>query len=555
MPKNWGWVGAILTLVVTCPLLAVDAPKPKKAEVTQAEFDALKTQLDDLKKRERMTTPVGRSDSPADEALERKYGPDAKVTTREGKLTIGGLIQVWYYGIQNDNHGWVEDDAMSPPGATTQFGSNEVADNDSFRVRRAELSFTMDIHPNVTAVIMIDPAREAISFPSIQQNTSNVISGDGVANFNVGAVDTNGDGTISNSEQVGNFRNDAVRTGAGSANRMLQDAYITFHNILPRHNVTVGQFKRHLGEEGTRDSGHLDLVERTMITQLADMRDLGFQVHGRWWDDRFQYWLGVFDGAGTAFQQRQNRSDDNDQKDWVASFLVRPVWENPTWGSLEIGASIMHGIGGESGGHFPANQPVDGLNRHNTVHQLTYAWLAYMPGGPVRGWWMRGEWGQYRDRFAPFEPVTGHHVVTVNPAPFNIDGWSITTGYHLGKSVWKDKLPSWSHGLELVLRYDVMENLFHHDLTLGNSSVAAVAVQGGNVNRQLDVAKTQVMTVGFNYYIKGQNAKIQFNYNRVDEASRDQLQDPNQGGLPPARPRLVREVANDSFVFNFQVGW
>src|SRR5437868_3238748 len=35
--------------------------------------------------------------SPVDTLMDNKYGPDAKVSTRAGKLTIGGLVQVWYY--------------------------------------------------------------------------------------------------------------------------------------------------------------------------------------------------------------------------------------------------------------------------------------------------------------------------------------------------------------------------------------------------------------------------------------------------------------------------
>ncbi|MCW8131602.1 MAG: hypothetical protein KIS92_14745 [Planctomycetota bacterium] len=549
MPVNRGWAGlALIAALVAGPVVKAETKaEPKKPEVTDAEYNALKKEVEELRKRVSMTTPVGQR-SPLEDSLDRKYGPNAGAVSRQGKLTIGGLVQVWYYSIQNDNHGWVDDDKYTQP---NQIGSNEVADNDSFRVRRAEIKFTMDIHENFTAVVMIDPAREATSFPSIQQNTSNVISGDGVANYNVGAVDTSGNGAISGAEQIGNFRNNDVRTGAGQANRMLQDAYINVHGIFPHHDTTVGQFKRRLGEEGTRDSSQLDFVERSMITQLADMRDLGSMVHGSWWDDRFQYWLGAFDGSGTAFQQRQNRADDNDERDWVASFLVRPLWKQETWGSLELGYSIMHGIGGEAAGHYPFNQPVDGLNRNRTVHQLMYAWAAYMPGGPVRGWWLRGEWGQYRDRFAPGEVVTGNGVVTLNPAPFSVQGWYVATGYKIGDSVFKDKVSKWFNPFEFVFRYEKMQNLFHHNLAASDSSVTGLTGFGDmtNVNRKLDVFSTTVFTAGFNYYIVGNNAKIQLNYNWVGEETPDQVFGPQN------QHRQLREVSNNSLVANFQVAW
>jgi len=546
MPVIREWVGGLAMIALVASVAtAAEAPK---TEVTDAEYNALKKEVEELRKKVSMTTPVGQS-SAVDDAVDRKYGPNASVVTRQGKLTIGGLVQAWYYTIQNDNHGWVDDDAYTQP---NQFGSNEVNDNDSFRIRRAEIKFTMDIHENVTAVVMIDPAREATSFPSLQQNTSTVIGGDGVANFNHGFTSSaNGaQVTAGSAGQIGNVRNDAVRTGAGLANRLLQDAYISVHGFLPHHDSTIGQFKPRLGEEGVRDSSQLDFVERAMITQLADMRDLGSQLHGTWWDDRFQYWLGFFNGAGTAFQQHQNRSDDNDAKDYVAAFLVRPIWKNETWGSLELGYSIKYGTGGENAGHYPFNNPVDGLNRNETTHSLMYAYGAYMPGGPVKGWWLRGEWGQYRDRFAPGEVVTGNGIVTVNPAPFTIQGWYFSTGYKLSDSIFADSLNKWVKPMEFVFRYETMENLFHHNLAAADSSTAAAAAgPTGNTNRKLDVFHTTVFTAGINYYIKGHNAKIQANYNWVGEEA------PNQAFGAENQRRLVREVRNDNFVINFQVAW
>src|SRR5205823_4088905 len=91
--------------------------------------------------------------SAVDTMMDNKYGPDAKVTTRAGKLEIGGLVQVWYYSIQNDHDGLFHD-----PAGTGVIDTNEHADNDSFRIRRAEISFKMDIHENVRAYVMIDPA-------------------------------------------------------------------------------------------------------------------------------------------------------------------------------------------------------------------------------------------------------------------------------------------------------------------------------------------------------------------------------------------------------------
>ena len=58
-----------------------------------------------------------------------------------------------------------------------------------------------------------------------------------------------------------------------------------------------------------------------------------------------------------------------------------------------------------------------------------------------------------------------------------------------------------------------------------------------------DLFKTQVYTAGINYYIKGHNAKIQLNYNVVDEPE----------GNANGANREFHQVRNDNFVVNFQV--
>ncbi|MBI3829738.1 MAG: hypothetical protein HY291_09490 [Planctomycetes bacterium] len=549
---------AIAGLVSVVLLVCVAGVQKAHAE-SREDFDKLKKEVEELKKLadERKPGVAPNVADKAQSATDEKYGHNQVVTTRQGKLTIGGLLQVWYYHIANDNNSWAANDGFSRP---ARVGSNEANDNDSYRIRRAELKFTMDISENVTGVIMIDPAREATSFPSLPATQTSTISGDGVAFFNDAGLGLN-----------------SVRNGSGNANRLLQDAYINVHGVLPHHDVTTGQFKRHLGEEGTRDSAQLDFVERAMITQLADLRDLGMQLHGTWWDDRFQYWLGMFDGAGSAFQQHQNRANDNDAKDYVASLMLRPLWKNETWGSIELGYSIMYGKGGEGGGHYTGSYSglfeTDGLNQNKTIHSLQYAYLAYMPGGPVKGLWIRGEWGQYRDRFAPGAVSVGVNSLTAipftstsivnSPAPFQIYGWTASTGYKLSDSIWSDHLKNGNMvekilaDMEFVARYEEMQNLFYPKLVPQVDPAAPLpSIANLPLIRDSDVFKTQIATVGFNYYFKGNNVKLQVNYSIVNEQNdgKNQNRSFTVNGMNTSR-RFVREVENNNLVVNFQVAW
>lgn len=258
-------------------------------------------------------------------AAAEKYGPNAPVTTKTGKLRVNGLVQVWYYTIQNDNLGFFGDLTPGTPGGGD---SNETKDNDSFRIRRAELKFTLDLNDYVRGVIMFDPAREAQSFPNFSTNLGTQLRGR----------------TAEISSAVTN-----VQSGAGGASRMLKDAYVQFHDFVPHHEFTIGQFKPPLGDEGIRSASDLDFAERALITQLVDFRDLGIATRGYWWDDRFQYWLAVFNAPGNFHGSDggyNDRSDTNDAKDLLARVLLRPLWKDPTWGSIELSWSSQFGIEG-----------------------------------------------------------------------------------------------------------------------------------------------------------------------------------------------------------------
>src|SRR6185295_12255538 len=106
-------------------------------------------------------------------------------------------------------------------------------------------------------------------------------------------------------------------------------------------------------------------VERSFVGLLADNRDLGASVHGTWWDDRFQYWLGIFNGAGNYLGTAgvfRNRADDNNDKDFNYRVLVRPLWSSGSdcecschndWGKLELGVSGRLGRHGGEGADNP----------------------------------------------------------------------------------------------------------------------------------------------------------------------------------------------------------
>lgn len=527
---------------LTAAAVLVSAGAISAAEVSSAEFDALKREVEAL--RTKLAAGGGAVSSTAvDRALSGgPAGPDSAVTTKAGKLTIGGLLQVWYYSIANDTQG-----AFANPTVAGDAGdNNEAQDNDAFAIRRAQLKFTMDIHENIQSVVMVDPAAEWGYRMSPQNNQGPMKRLPGV---NAIYAD---DGNVGNGIDLGGGNSlTAAATGAGLANRLLQDAYIRFHGLIPHHEFKIGQFVPKFGWESTVGNEALDFVERAMNTDLVSDRDLGVEVHGFWWGDdvsdaRFQYWFGALNGAGNFFGSSgvsRNRADDNDAKDFFVTLMLKPLVDE-TWGTMELGYSFRFGTHGESGDKSAdGSVPVSGLGRLETESIAHGAWASYAPGGPMKGFWVRGEYTYLKDRNVPYAvyDVGGNASYTINgcyqgaPNPMHIDGWFVSGGYNLGKSVWADDLNGnvmkFVKPLEFVFRYQVMQNIMLTDLNAPDSHT--------------DVFTTDVLTAGFNYYIKGHNAKIQFNYNWVNESD-DQANSTARG---------LREVGNDSAVVNFQVAF
>src|SRR6185436_6507849 len=142
------------------------------------------------------------------------------------------------------------------------------------------------------------------------------------------------------------------------------------------------------------------------------------------------------------FANEQNRSDDNDAKDIAFKLLLRPLWKHEKWGSLELGYSRQDGVHGESGHGFRLAAGVvpstDGLSLQETAANRQYAWAWYRPGGPVKGWWLRGEWAAIRERS---QPGMGAFIsVQLEPAVYSRSGWYFSTGYKLADSIWGECL-------------------------------------------------------------------------------------------------------------------
>jgi hypothetical protein len=526
------WIAIVLSSTVSLSSAATPVAD------LRAEVEKLRKELS-AREEAAKVSPVGK----ADEAVSSRYGPNAPVTvnlSQDSRLEIQGLAQIWYQSVQNDNRGiTVSPFFFSGANPRIQAESNEGNDNDTFRIRRFELRFSLDLTKNVSLFVMLDPARQhnPIYYPLPTLPRHNVPSG---------------------SESFEPLRTGAIPDRAIKP-QLLQDAYVSFYEVVPHHSFAVGQFKPPSGEEAWRNSAQLDFVERSMVAGINNVRDIGAMVSGTWVNDRVRYAFGVFNGpAGTVLSDPEvteagNRSDENDEKDIAWRVAVRPVWDMKKWyGRLELGAHRTDGVHGEAGSEFdPDFGILNGVNIKRTDIVRMGAWGWYRPAGPVRGWWFRGEWGSGHDRYGAGAftglfgagsvdlggggPRGGNAFTQANPAPVNVSGWYFATGYKLSESRFAEGLKKGGalsralHDMEFAFRYETYENVEAEDLVQSD--------------RHTDQFKTQVYTAGVNYNLKKYDARIQANYLFVD--------DPSSGN--PIRG--FREVRNDVFVVNFQVGF
>ena len=465
-----------------------------------------------------------------------------------GKVTVGGLTQIWYESVQNDHSGvfhgapTFSNGAANPPQFLTE--SNAGNQNDTFRIRRAELRLKIQFSDMISAAIVLDPAREANSLYSpiptlLRHNSKTTISED--------------------------FRNGTVSSFHPS---LLQDAYIVVRDFdkgwfdcdktKAHHTFAIGQFKPPAGEEATRDSGSLDFVERAMVTGVNNVRDIGAEVIGHWFDDRLTYKAGFFNGpSGTVLTDPEvveagNRPDDNNAKDiaWSISGLPWNVIDKDTkaWSGLEVGYFRTDGVHGGSGQEFDPNINVlNDINRRRTHISRQGAWAYLKPNGAFRGLWLRGEWGRLHDIYGGDAKTTSLGLGSVdvlntnvrgssafsqaNPNPVTLQGWFASVGYKLSDSAYSANLVKCGgtmgkefNKMEFCFRAEQYQNIATEDLA--------------RPDRRTDLFPTRVYTGGMNYQMNVAT-RIQLNYILVDD--------------PSSRSHFLAEVKNNVFVANFQM--
>jgi hypothetical protein len=234
----------------------------------------------------------------------------------------------------------------------------------------------------------------------------------------------------------------------------LQDFYITFQSQLA--DVSIGQFKNTVSWEGFASSAKLILPERQfMANVLGGQRDIGVRIDKTF--KSFMYSLNFFNGAG------QNTLDSNNQKD--VSFRV------------EI-------------------YPIPGL----VIAGSTYDSIGYRGRAGTKDRWE----GDLRYEAGPFlfqsEFIRARDLFTSGGTAVKAQGFYGALAYRLGEF----GSGKWKGVLQPAVRVGHYDPNIDVDL---DPSMVAASNFGGNDERT-------DYEVGFNYYLRAYELKLQLGYDR-----------------------------------------
>ena len=250
-------------------------------------------------------------------------------------------------------------------------------------------------------------------------------------------------------------------TSSRARNNILQEIVVSYA-IDKQNSVDVGQFKIPVGYESLVSSSALPFVERPLIFTsrdpfdggYGDVRDTGLQLNSKFSKD-FNLRLGVFNGVG----DRQNALALSDEKAVLGRLDYTGV-KNLTLGiSGGVGNTGVNATSGSTTGVRRADRNLLNLFAAYNKDKI-YAAGEYLRGDAV--------------------PITLAQANGATPAVTaagrDIEGYYAAIGY------------MFTPKLQGLFRYDNLDT-----------------------NRKTGNSTLEDYTLGLNYFLKGQEAKVQFN--------------------------------------------
>jgi phosphate-selective porin len=223
----------------------------------------------------------------------------------------------------------------------------------------------------------------------------------------------------------------------GFSKTLWKDVYVDA-NLTDALQVRAGRFKIPFGGEQLTGISNIDFVYRSLgATYLSPSRDIGAALHGNLFDDRINYWAGVFEHDGDNSRSRRIEGGD----ETFAARVTAQTWnQNNGPGLLEFSGAFMrsavsdesvlpNGLRGRTAmSQFVFYEPVFVKGNRSRFEadvdymagpfsaRAEYTWMTDqrleqgfgsddLPDARARAWYVSGTWvitGERKDR--PVEP-------------------------------------------------------------------------------------------------------------------------------------------------------
>ena len=272
------------------------------------------------------------------------------------------------------------------------------------------------------------------------------------------------------------FGNNSIagRTGYGA---QLTDVFLNWTR-LGFANVKLGQFKTPFGYEQLVADTQMPTAERTLVNdRLTLNRQIGAAISGSFYGKRLGYSVGAFNGNGI-----NNGFNDSDGFEYVGRLTGVPVQTKHDGRDVKwtVGLSAYASRDASVAALSSADQRFDSSAAPGVDNLFC---------GRRSGWGVDTQlkWGgldlQAEILGARFHPANGNHTATPLDDRFEALGWWALAGWFLSPKA------------QAIVRYESLD-----------------------MNRRLAGNSADEWTFGLNYYIKGDDLKLQFNYLLGDQA-------------------------------------
>jgi phosphate-selective porin OprO/OprP len=317
----------------------------------------------------------------------------------------------------------------------------------------------------------------------------------------------------------------------GNTTVQIYDAYLNYH-YSPELQLEAGKFKSPVGLEALQSDTWTSFNERSIASDLAPNRDIGFELHGDLFGGVASYAAGIFDGT-SDYNGTTANLDVDDDKAFAGRVFFQP-WKASSVAALQ---GFGFGVGGsyEQDGQAATGNLTPGYKTDGQQTLFSYAagviangdhWRISPQGyyyyGPFSllgeyiisdqvvsrttallvtkdlqntaweisaGWILTGETASYNGITPrhPFNPRTGDWgawQIVARYADMNIDNAAFAAATPFAAAGSASEAKAWSVGLNWYLNRDIRVNASFSRTTFepgGTAAPTAIVAQPENV--------------------------------------------------------------------------